>query len=53
MATTTRIPIEQYLATSCEPDAEYVNGEVEERNVGQYDHSVVQRAILLWFHLHD
>jgi Uma2 family endonuclease len=53
MATATRIPIEQYLATSYEPDAEYVNGEVEERNVGEYDHSVVQRAILLWLHTHD
>jgi len=42
MATATRIPIEQYLTTSYEPDAEYVNGEVEGRSVGEYDHSVVQ-----------
>lgn len=53
MGTATRISIEQYLATSYEPDAEYVNGDIEERNVGEYDHSVVQRAILLWFHVHD
>ena len=53
MATATRIPIEQYLATSYEPDAEYVNGEVEERNAGEYDHSVVQWAILDWFRRHD
>jgi Uma2 family endonuclease len=53
MATTTRITLEQYLHTPYEPDAEFVNGEVEERNVGEYDHSIVQRAILLWFHLHD
>jgi Putative restriction endonuclease len=53
MATATRITLEQYLHTPCEPDAEFVNGEVEERNVGEYDHSVVQRAILLWFHRHD
>jgi Uma2 family endonuclease len=53
MATSTRIPIEQYLMSSYEPDAEFVNGEVEERAVGEYDHNVVQRAILLWFHLHD
>lgn len=53
MATTARIPIERYLATSYDPDAEYVNGEIEERNVGEYDHNVVQREILFWFHRHD
>ena len=53
MATATRITVEQYLKTPFEPDAEYVNGEVEERNVGEYDHNVVQRAILIWFHRHD
>jgi Uma2 family endonuclease len=53
MATATRITLEQYLQTPYEPDAEYVNGEVEERNVGEYDHNVVQRAILLWFHRRD
>jgi Uma2 family endonuclease len=53
MATATRIPLEQYLRTVYEPDAEFVNGEVEERNVGEYDHNVVQREILFWFHRRD
>jgi len=53
MATATRITIDQYLKTPFEPDAEFVNGEVEERNVGEYDHNVVQRAILIWFFEHD
>jgi Uma2 family endonuclease len=53
MATAARIPIEQYLATAYEPDAEYVRGEIEERNVGEYDHSTVQREILFWFYRHD
>ncbi|HEY2858344.1 MAG TPA: Uma2 family endonuclease [Terracidiphilus sp.] len=53
MATATRIPIEQYLTTSYEPDAEFVNGEVEERAVGEYDHNLVQWAILNWFRSHD
>ena len=53
MATATRITIDQYLKTPFDPDAEFVNGEVEERNVGEYDHSVVQRAILVWLHRHD
>jgi len=53
MATATRIPIEQYLTTPYEPDAEYVNGEIEERNVGEYDDNAVQWAILDWFRRHD
>jgi Uma2 family endonuclease len=53
MATSTRIPIEQYLMTAYEPDAEFVNGEVEERAMGEYDHNVVQWAILDWFRRHD
>ena len=53
MATATHISLEQYLQTPFEPDAEYVRGEVQERNAGEYEHNTVQRAILLWFHLHD
>jgi Uma2 family endonuclease len=53
MATAARIPIEQYLKTSYEPDAELVNGEIEERFVGEYDHSLVQGAILMWIHARD
>jgi hypothetical protein len=53
MATATRIPIEQYLRSSYEPDAEFVRGEIEERSMGEYDHNLVQWAILDWFHRHD
>jgi Uma2 family endonuclease len=53
MATSARISITEYLHSTFEPDAEYVNGEIEERNVGEYDHNAVQMAILLWFHQHD
>jgi Uma2 family endonuclease len=53
MATAARMPIEQYLRTSYEPDAEFVRGEIEERNAGEYDHSTVQREILFWFYRHD
>lgn len=53
MATATRITLEQYLKTPYEPDAEFVNGEVEERSVGEYDHNLVQWAILDWFRRHD
>jgi Uma2 family endonuclease len=53
MATTAQLSLEQYLRTPFEPDAEYVDGEIQERNMGEYEHNTVQRAILLWFHLHD
>jgi Uma2 family endonuclease len=53
MATTTHISLEQYLKTAYEPDAEYVDGEIEARNVGEYDHNAVQKAVLLWFARHE
>lgn len=53
MATATHIPLEVYLRSSYEPDAEYVDGDIEERNVGEYDHNAVQKAVLIWFYLHE
>ena len=54
MATTTSlVSLEAYLTTSYEPDLDYVDGVLEDRNVGEYDHNIVQRAILIWFYLHE
>jgi Uma2 family endonuclease len=53
MATSAQISMTEYLHSTFEPDAEFVNGEIEERNVGEYDHNAVQKAILLWFDQHD
>ncbi len=48
-----RVPLEVYLHCSdWEPDAEYVDGEIEERPMGQNDHSAWQQAICLWFARH-
>ena len=52
MSTTTRIPVEIYLRSSYEPDAEYVDGEIEARPVGENDHSAWQDAICFWFRQH-
>jgi Uma2 family endonuclease len=52
LATTTRVPIDVYLRSSFEPDAEYVDGQIEERPMGEDDHSAWQNAICLWFNLH-
>ena len=47
------VPVELYLhSAEWEPDAEYVDGEIEERPVGEYDHSSWQHAISTWFQQH-
>jgi Uma2 family endonuclease len=51
-AQVSRVPIEVYLNSSYEPDAEYVDGVIEERQMGEYDHSSWQHAIELWFAQH-
>ena len=48
-AATTFVPVEEYLRSSFEPDAEYVDGQIEERAMGENDHSSWQDAILAWF----
>jgi Uma2 family endonuclease len=49
MATSVRVPLEVYLRGQYEPDAEYVDGEIQERPMGEDDHSAWQFAIQLWF----
>ncbi len=50
MATSTLVPVEEYLSTSYEPDAEYVDGQVLERTGGEYDHSRLLTVILMALH---
>jgi Uma2 family endonuclease len=55
MATATQpahVPLDVYLKSSFEPDAEYVDGVIEERPMGEYDHSSWQHAIELWLSQH-
>jgi Uma2 family endonuclease len=49
MASTTSIPVAEYLSTSYSPDCDYVDGRIEERNVGEHDHAALQAALILWF----
>jgi Uma2 family endonuclease len=39
------VSVEEYLTTSYEPDCDYVDGELVERNVGEFDHSELQFQI--------
>jgi Uma2 family endonuclease len=40
--------VAEYLKTSYQPDCDYVDGEVVERNLGEFEHSSAQREILLF-----
>jgi Uma2 family endonuclease len=40
------IPVEEYLNTTYRPDVDYVDGEIEERNLGEFDHADLQTQIL-------
>jgi Uma2 family endonuclease len=47
MSTTrTLISVEEYLASSYEPDCDYVDGHIEERNLGEWNHSKIQRKLV-------
>ena len=49
MPTGTLISVEEYLATSYRPDCDYVDGRIEERNLGEFAHSSLQTAIAVYF----
>ncbi len=49
---TTLISVEEYLRTSYEPDAEYVDGVIEERPMGEERHSAWQVALVVYFGQH-
>ncbi len=39
------VPVEEYLRTVYEPECDYVDGRIEERNVGEFDHSLLQTLL--------
>jgi Uma2 family endonuclease len=45
MATGTMVSLEEYLSTVYDPDCEYIDGELLERNMGESDHSGLQGII--------
>jgi Uma2 family endonuclease len=47
MSTATQISVEEYLASAYHPDYDYVDGEVLERNVGEREHSYVQKRLII------
>ena len=51
MATGSLVSVHEYLSTSYRPDCDYVDGVVLERNLGEKNHSQLQSAIWLYYHL--
>jgi Uma2 family endonuclease len=49
---TVQISLEEYLRTSYHPDRDYVDGEVQERNLGEFDHAAFQAFLTSWFYQH-
>ena len=50
MAVSTPISVEEYLNSVYRPDCDYVDGVVEKRNLGERDHSGIQRNLVSFFH---
>jgi Uma2 family endonuclease len=48
MAAGTLISVAEYLSTSYDPDCDYVDGVLIERNVGETDHSSVQGLLVAY-----
>jgi len=44
-ALTTRMSVEEYLRTPFQPDVDYVDGVIERRNLGEWDHAGLQSIL--------
>jgi Uma2 family endonuclease len=49
LVTAAQLSLEEYLHTSYRPDCDFVDGSIEERNVGEREHSILQIALGAWF----
>jgi Uma2 family endonuclease len=49
MPAATLVSVEEYLQTSYDPDCEFVDGQVLERNMGEWDHAGLQAVLIEWF----
>ena len=47
------LSLEEYFRMSCKPDVDFVDGEIQERHVGEYDHARLQWLIALLFGRHE
>jgi Uma2 family endonuclease len=47
------ISVEEYLSTVFEHDCEYVDGVIEERDLGEFEHAYVQGLLITLFNNHE
>ncbi len=47
--TTTLLSLDEYLHTSYKPDVDFVDGEIEERNLGEFEHARLQTLLAMYF----
>lgn len=52
MSTGTLIPVSEYLSASYEHDCDYIDGELQERSLGETSHSYLQMILGAIFHAH-
>jgi Uma2 family endonuclease len=45
MSSATLVSVQEYPATSFRPDRDYVDGEIQERNLGEQPHSLTQTSL--------
>ena len=45
MSSATLVSVQEYLAASFRPDRDYVDGELQERNLGEQPHSLMQTSL--------
>jgi Uma2 family endonuclease len=53
MPTATQVSVSEYLSTTYRPDCEYLDGEVLERNLGEYDHSRLQMRVSAYLFIRE
>ncbi len=52
MSSATLVSVQEYLATCYRPDREYVDGEIQERNLGEQPHSLIQASLTTFLFNH-
>ena len=50
MAVGTLVPLEEYLSTNYDPDCDWIDGELIERNMGEFDHAGLQGVVFAILH---
>ena len=52
-AVATPVSVEEYLTTAYSPDMDYVDGEVQERLVGEGQHATIQKFFIVYFGIRE